>query len=654
MVLLLKALKLENVVKLPISKKVTISIICSIFFATLFLFFPKSAHAAWLSGYSYRRAITIDQTYVTGSTNLAYFPVLVSSTNTTFKYSGYFGGHVQSTTGADIHFTSSDGSTELLVEQEYYNNSTGQIVYWVSIPSLSYSTNTTIYVYYGNSSASAPTFSSSMWTNANYILVYHQEETSGNFDDSAGGTDGTPSASGITRNAAGQIDGADSFSGTSSYVDTNRHISYTNATISAWFNSTGDSTVNYLFGQQYNISSRLVGYIAADGIFNFQQYNTSALGYSLLSKGRVDDGYWHNVLISWNTSNTADLYVDGSADNSVTSSRYDNSSSGTMALASHHTYLGFYSSNLPGLTDEFRIATGTKTLYWHQTEYYNQSGSYSFYTLGSEELSNVAPTVSNVVVNSGNNITLTGGTTTSVSVTATITDGDGYGNIDAVNGVLYESGVKDAETCELSINDCYSVSGCTLSGCSGNSCTATCTFSVYYVAIPTDSVSPYPSDYWVGWVNAVDKSSASGSAFSSSGAPDVNTLRSVAVTGSVSYGSLYAGGNTGSSNSSITITNNGNSAVDLEVSGTNLCTNYPTCTGGVVPVGNQEYSLSTFTYSAGTDLSGTAALVQANLAKPTADPSNSYGNLYWGVGLPSVAPVGSYSGIIYITAVANQ
>jgi hypothetical protein len=46
--------------------------------------------------------------------------------------------------GNDILFTSSDGLTKLNYERESYTSSTGQLIAWVQIPTLSATTDTTI------------------------------------------------------------------------------------------------------------------------------------------------------------------------------------------------------------------------------------------------------------------------------------------------------------------------------------------------------------------------------------------------------------------------------------------------------------------------------------------------------------------------------
>jgi len=128
-------------------------------------------------------------------------------------------------------------------------------------------------------------------------------------------------------------------------------------------------------------------------------------------------------------------------------------------------------------------------------------------------------------------------------------------------------------------------------------------------------------------------------------------MAAMSATSSITYDPLLPGDDTGVVNESTTITNTGNTILDLEVSGDNLCTDYPSCTGYQIAVGYQEYKTTAFTYGLGTALSATPTIIQLNLAKATTLPSNSSTTLYWGMGIPFPKESGSYSGANLLTAV---
>jgi hypothetical protein len=82
-------------------------------------------------------------------------------------------------------------------------------------------------------------------------------------------------------------------------------------------------------------------------------------------------------------------------------------------------------------------------------------------------VNNVAPAVSNVIVNGAENIQLTAGSTTAVIVTATVTDANSCQNVSNLKTSLYRSGIGfsacDAVG-EMNYNYCYSLQTCTVVG----------------------------------------------------------------------------------------------------------------------------------------------------------------------------------------------
>ncbi len=294
------------------------------------------------------------------------------------------------------------------------------------------------------------------------------------------------------------------------------------------------------------------------------------------------------------------------------------------------------------------VLTDGTTYYW-RIRFWDQKGDASSWSSDQTFSMNSPPAVSNISVNSGSNIELSENSTVSVTWSGTATDADGYTEIEGTEGVLYRSGATGAEGCTPDNNNCYQDSSCSLSGCSGTTCTVSCSVDMQFHADPTDSGSTYSSEYWRGWIELTDTYAETGSGHSPTDLPDVSTLRAVAVSASIDYGSLTAGENTGSSNESTTITNTGNAPIDAEVSGSNMCTDYPTCSGFTLLVSLQEYGLTTFTYGSGTDLSSTPAAIDISLSKPTQSPSDSFGYLYWGISIPSGSGVGDYTGENAIT-----
>jgi len=275
------------------------------------------------------------------------------------------------------------------------------------------------------------------------------------------------------------------------------------------------------------------------------------------------------------------------------------------------------------------INNSTPTGYNNCKAYSNEKGTddYKDYRpkLYVEYSTNQAPTVDSVSLNGGNAIILNEATTKSVSATGTVSDTDTYSDISSVQGKLYRSGVGSG--CATDNSNCYEDTSCATSSCSGNTCDYSCDYNVQFYAEPTDS-GTYSGQNWVAWVKVTDSQSASSTATSTG--VELNTLQSLDVSASISYGSVSADANS-TGDHTATVTDTGNVAIDVQISGTAMSCDIR----GSVPVGNQEYATSTFSYGAGTDLSDTATDWNLDLPKPDSGNPTVTDTTYWQVGVPA-------------------
>src|ERR1700694_1577123 len=146
--------------------------------------FPVSG---WAQSYSYTRAIIIDHNKVP-NTDQNNFPVLVSGI---YSYLATVanGGKVQNSSGYDIILTSDvAGSTKLDHEIESYNATTGALSFWVRIPALSHTTDTAIYMQYGNSSITTSQENKAGVWDTSYKMVLHLGESAAPYNDSTSNT----------------------------------------------------------------------------------------------------------------------------------------------------------------------------------------------------------------------------------------------------------------------------------------------------------------------------------------------------------------------------------------------------------------------------------------------------------------------------------
>jgi hypothetical protein len=266
------------------------------------------------------------------------------------------------------------------------------------------------------------------------------------------------------------------------------------------------------------------------------------------------------------------------------------------------------------------------------------------------------PTISNLEIATttailSEGISLTEATSTIIYASSTVTDNNGYADISSATSSIYRSGVTNGAACTADLNNCYQDSAplCSLSNCSGNSCTLKCVAYVQYFAEPTDAGSTFSAQNWLATV-AVQDSSGYRDTQTSLGV-EMNSLRALNITtGDIDFGSLAVGQNTGTTNATTTARNTGNTPIDIDVSGTNMQGSL-----GVIATSSQIYATTTFAYGSCSIcqfLSGTAAPANVNVAKPTSTSTAQQQDIYFGITIPNGTDTGLHTGVNTFTAVA--
>lgn len=347
------------------------------------------------ANYHFKKLITIDHTKVSGGSNLSSFPVLISRTDTDLKTVGN-GGSVQNSSGFDIIFTDSTESTKLDHEIEKYVASTGEIEMWVRIPTLSASVDTVIYMYYDNSSISTTQENvTSVW-DSNYAAVYHLKESAGTSnsikDSTTNANHATPyttysSTVGDISTSSGQIDGAQSFNGSSRGIQapssTSLNISGINTlTISAWVKRTASNSIGTII---HHGTGGVGGYCLGVGNQNgtVNQVKLTKYGVTDIFVGSFPaDTSWHYLVEVGDSTNTR-AYVDGSSNG--TDGNTSNWLSASVALDIGRGDLtdGGADQLFNGTIDEVRLSKIARTAGWITTEYNSQSSPSTFYSVGS-------------------------------------------------------------------------------------------------------------------------------------------------------------------------------------------------------------------------------------------------------------------------------
>jgi len=322
------------------------------------------------SNYFYYKEIVID--YEKVDETLENYPMLFSITDANLKTTGN-GGQVTNANGYDIIFTDTD-ETPLSHEIEEYNASTGEFISWVKIPSLSSTTNTTIRVYYGNSSIAASQEDVVNVWDDNFVMVQHLQEdpidSDPAFKDStSNNNDGTDYGSMTTDDqAAGQIDGSLDFDGSGDYISVSNISVGNNWSVEGWF--------------KYPLAASASWNTMFRGISNHHiivQRSNMHLG--LYKSGFKDSGYvmsdlsegWHHVIAVGSGGNSTNFYIDGLlAGNQVAYQCTDD-----ITTIGNYAGGGQQFSTL----DEVRISNTARSAGWISTTYNNQNSPSTFYNV---------------------------------------------------------------------------------------------------------------------------------------------------------------------------------------------------------------------------------------------------------------------------------
>ncbi|MBD3247744.1 hypothetical protein GF382_00445 [Candidatus Falkowbacteria bacterium] len=287
---------------------------------------------------------------------------------------------------------------------------------------------------------------------------------------------------------------------------------------------------------------------------------------------------------------------------------------------------------------------------WHDLE--ATSSVSSNYTI-----INVSPSigVGTVSLNSGSDINLNIKGASEVEVAATtnsVTDQNGCTDLNGATSTMYLSGVAGGSDCSADDNDCYTVSSCTLSSCTGAddpTATYTCSTTFAFHTIPTDAGvgGGYDAMSWYAKITATDDNSVStSSSYTTLNGVEVVSAAALDVTEvQIDFGVVDSNGNTGSWNASTTVINYGNTPLDTELYGDDLLESW--VGPSLIGVENQEFSTSTFTYGSGTDLTASSSPglnLNVDIARPT-NQSDLSDIIYWGIQVPLGTISGNYYGV---------
>ncbi len=395
--------------------------------------------------YNYRKKLTLKTTtYISGSSDLSNFPILLEITDPDLIKTGNASDKVKSSVANDIAFTDAtvtqNSATEYHYQIESYNSTTGVLKVWVTIPTLSKSTDNTIYFYFGDSNPShIANIATGTWT-SDYKAVFHFNESSyspGTTDaikDGTGANNGTLTSS-SNNLTTGKIGGAYSFNGSSQKIETTNTFTITgDFTLSAWINTSGGSDQKIITNQTGGNGFKM-------GLYNNNLETELANPGFYLSRfhgsgtpSTLNNSTWYyvqNVL----EGTSLKTYVNGVLEKNLS---VQPTTSGSILRIG--VDFGGSSNYFNGTIDEVRVLGKAHSADWLKTEYNNQmypgntgtglSGGDPFISaVDAIEAMNNAPTIPTDVNASANSIVENSANGSTVGITASSSLGDGAGPI---------------------------------------------------------------------------------------------------------------------------------------------------------------------------------------------------------------------------------
>jgi len=341
----------------------------------------------WSSDWGYRKLITVNSSQVDAT--LTNFPILVYRAS-----DGDLASHAQDD-GDDIAFVLySDNSTQLNHEIELFNGTTGELVAWVNVTTLSSFVDTKIWMYYGNSTCISQENIVGVW-DSNYVMIQHLNETSDpHVDSTSYNNDGNESGV-VNQSANGKIDGADDFDGLNDYVLVNESSTLeppNQMTISAWIKLKELGSQQDIIYKRHLSGAPWGSYelmIYTDNLAYFQWVNSSGNWHDVNSSSPLVPGQWYYIVGVKNATHIT-MYINGSS-----SGIKSVLANGTLYNSDDHLFIGdqgWGGGYFNGTIDEVTISKIARNSSWINTSYNTMNNTGTFLSFSGEANPCTVPT----------------------------------------------------------------------------------------------------------------------------------------------------------------------------------------------------------------------------------------------------------------------
>jgi len=353
----------------------------------------------WLNGYNKRIKVTVSNTNI--DSDLTHFPLLLTLGSSVGTGSDdttcVFDELTSDANRKKIAVTKSDGTTQLYVEIEQWDDANEKAVLWVSKSDLVLSSTgtTDLYLYYDSSHADNTTYvgdigsRTEVW-DSNYKMVQHMVDTTTSTitDSTSNNNDGTKTSANDPIEATGKIAEAQDFTKANSDKvtisnDTTLNSGTGTFTTSAWVKF--DSTIG-------SVTATIVGRFAGGTPgWTFGKYSDDKL-FFYMSDGSSSQllrattttliaGTFYYITIVRRAGNDREIYVNGSEESlNAAPANLSGNLNSTLDLG-----IGAYGSEYwDGIIDETRFSNGiARSADWIKASYHSETDN--LVSWGSEE-----------------------------------------------------------------------------------------------------------------------------------------------------------------------------------------------------------------------------------------------------------------------------
>ena len=329
----------------------------------------------WDEDWSYRKLITFNSSQIPST--LTNFPVVYNVTDSDLS-------EAQSDADDFVFISYADNSTQYNHEIEHFDDGTNELVAWINITSLSSSSDTKVWMYYGNNDCSNQENVAGTWNN-DFLAVWHMDDASGGIDDSTGNYDGTEEGT-----PAYEQDGVIGLA-----IDLDEDVDYFKFSDTGWIDGTNDFTMEVYMNTD-TVTTESFAIQTRDESTTGIRFRLNELQFVTIDGGGQDNldsitpstDTWYHCVAVYDADVGKKLYVDYS-------NSYSNSRKGAFTSQSQFNAVGGadWSGGNPihgfdGTLDEVRLYKTAVSDAWIETSYnsMNNATNGGFFNTGDEIL----------------------------------------------------------------------------------------------------------------------------------------------------------------------------------------------------------------------------------------------------------------------------